>query len=223
MDLQEVDKLKILSFQYIEKNYSNHITIPEVTMNGGVADLLSINGEIHIFELKSKKDSLTRLKNQIISFKKGSNRTTIIADEKFKDKLISREDMDGIGIIIVDSNDKFIEVKKAEYREIEDVHSYLNYWSPIELRETLRGLKGWYKLSTFEAMTKIITILNLDEIRRLSLFRLKEKYENEYKKRLEFIRNKEYKNALNSRYEDINSLKITPLIDIPISIFKDFD
>lgn len=223
MYLQEVEKLKILSFKYIEKNYSNHITIPEVTMNGGVADLLSINGEIHIFELKSKKDSLTRLTNQIISFRKASNRITIIADEKFKDKLISRDDMEGIGIIIVDSNDKFTEIKKAEYRRIEDVYSYLNYWSPIELRETLRGLKSWYKLSTSEAMNKIVTILTLDEIRRLSLFRLKEKYEKEYKKRIEFIKNKEYKNALNSRYEDITTLKITPLLDIPISVFKDFD
>ncbi len=131
--------------------------------------------------------------------------------------------MEGIGIIIVDSNDKFTEIKKAEYRKIEDVYSYLNYWSPIELRETLRGFKSWYKLSTSEAMNKIVTILTLDEIRRLSLFRLKEKYEKEYKKRIEFIKNKEYKNALNSRYEDISTLKITPLLDIPISVFKDFD
>ncbi len=222
MSLQEVDKLKILSFKYIEKKFSNHITIPEVSINNRVADYLSINGEIHIYELKSKKDTLTRLKEQLIAFKKSANKVTIIADEKFKAQLLKRNDILGVGIILVNNKGVFTELQKAQYRDITDSINYINYWSPIEIRETLRGFKGWYKFSTIEAMNKLIDILNIDELRRLTIFRLKEKFLEEYMQRKAFIKEKEYKRALQSRYKEINTLKITPLLDIPISVFKDF-
>lgn len=221
--MTEADKIKIAFYQkLLEKIDEKQFIVPEVFIGKAIADILVVNGDIHIYEIKSKSDSLNRLENQIIRYKECANKVTVVVDEKFVSKLESLSFMENVGIIAVDKKYKLRELKAAAYSAI-NKGSYFAYWAPIELRETLRGFPGWYKLSTYEANLKLEEILTEDEIRRLTLFRLREKYIHEFITRKELIKSKNYEEALKKRFDDaISSLTITPLKYIPYHVFRDF-
>lgn len=222
-ELQEADKIKISLYQHLLKELDKtQFIIPEVFIGKAVADMLVVNGDIHIYEIKSKKDSLSRLEHQLLRYKQCANKVTLVVDQKFVKKLENLPLMDNVGIIVVDEKYKLSEIKPTTNTTVKK-ECYFAYWSPIELRETLRGFPGWYKLSTYEANLKLEKILTKDEIRRLTLFRLREKYIKEFLTRKELIKSKNYTEALKKRFnEEMNSLNITPLKDIPYSVFKDF-
>ncbi|WP_375725255.1 sce7726 family protein [Arcobacter sp. KX21116] len=221
--LKEADKIKISLYKRLLQNIdSTQFIIPEVFIGHAVADMLVVNGDIHIYEIKSKKDSLSRLEHQLLRYKQCANKVTLIVDKKFVEKLTNSPLIENIGIIVVDEKYKLNDIKAAISTKIEK-ESYFAYWSPIELRETLRGFSGWYKFSTYEASLKLEEILTEEELRRLTLFRLREKYIKEFLKRKELIKSKNYTDALKKRFtNNMDSLNITPLKDIPYSVFRDF-
>lgn len=223
IDLKEPDKIKISLYKELLQHLnSTQFIIPEVFIGKAVADMLVVNGDIHIYEIKSKNDSLSRLEHQLLRYNQCANKVTLVVDEKFVKKLENFNSMENIGIIAVDEKYKLKEVKPAISTSMKK-ESYFAYWSPIELRETLRGFTGWYKLSTYEANLELEKILTEDEVRRLTLFRLREKYIKEFFLRKELIKTKNYTQALQKRFSaDMDSLSITPLKDIPYSVFRDF-
>lgn len=222
MNLKEDQKIKISLLKYIYKNTKGrYIAVPEVSLPRSVADIIVTNGDIHIYEIKSKVDTLSRLEKQVTDYKKFANKVTVVADEKFTDKLCKLEFMDGVGIISVSNRYALNEIKKSDDFII-GKNFYLAYWSPIELRESLRGFKYWYKYATDEAYHKILDILDEDELRKVTLFRMKEKYIKEHLKRKELIENRDYKKSLMARFKDLEQLEITPIKYLPAYIFKDF-
>ena len=164
-----------------------------------------------------------RLEKQINEYKKFAHKVTVVADEKFIDKLNNLDFMNGVGIISVNSRNSLTLIRNSTKFEI-GKNFYLAYWSPIELRESLRGFDKWYQYSSDEAYNKILEILNEDELRKVTLFRLKEKYIREHLKRKELIiEEKNYEKALLSRFHDLEQLSITPLKYLPAYIFRDFN
>ncbi len=222
-ELKEAEKIKVSLYKKLLPNLDqSQFIIPEVFIGKAVADLLVVNGDIHIYEIKSKKDSLSRLEHQILRYKQCANKVTLVVDQKFVKKIDNLPLLKNIGIIIVDEKYNLKEIKPATYNQISK-EFYFAYWSPIELRETLRGFPGWYKLSTYEASLKLGELLTEDETRRLTLFRLREKYIKEFLFRKELIKCKEYKDALKKRFDkEIDSISITPLKNIPYHVFRDF-
>lgn len=222
-ELSEANRIKISLLKYIDKiTIGRYIAVPEVSLPESVADILVTNGDIHIYEIKSKSDSLTRLKKQIEDYKLFAHKVTLVADEKFIPKLDKLDFMDGVEVISVNSRYKLTKIKEGKTFTVTK-RFYLAYWSPIELKSSLKGFKNWYKYSTNEAYEKILELLNEDEIRRLTLFRLKEKYIKEHLKRKDLIKNKNYKEALLSRFKDLEELSITPIKYVPTYVFRDFD
>lgn len=219
-NMSEADKIKISLYKKIFKELKkNYIAVPEVTILGNIADMLVTNGDIHIYEIKSKVDSLKRLPKQIQTFKKYANKVTVVADEKFIPKLLSEPYMQGVGIISV--NDKY-SLKTVRESKSFDIHPpyYLAYFNIQELKETLRGFNGWYKFNFIEAEKKLLELLSYEEIRMLTLFRLKERYKTEFIKRKQLIKEKRIKEALQSRSGQSNTASITPLTEIPYGILK---
>ncbi len=221
--MTEADKIKIALFKKIAKEIKgNYIAVPEVSLPGSVADMLVTNGDIHIYEIKSKADSLSRIKKQIESYKKHAHRVTIVADSKFIQKLKEAPYMEGVGLIEVTSRYQLNSIDEAYKNNNVYSENYLAYWAPIEIRETLRGFPGWYKYDTSEAKAKLLDLLSEDELRRLTIFRIKQKYEEEFWKRMDMIESKGFKEALSSRFDDLGKLRITPLLDIPVYVFREF-
>ena len=223
-ELKEAERIKISLLKYIYKtSKGRYVAIPEVSLPCSIADILVTNVEIQIYEIKSKTDSLVRLEKQINEYKKFAHKVTVVADEKFIDKLNNLDFMNGVGIISVNSRYSLTLIRNSTKFEI-GKNFYLAYWSPIELRESLRGFDKWYQYSSDEAYNKILEILNEDELRKVTLFRLKEKYIREHLKRKELIiEEKNYEKALLSRFHDLEQLSITPLKYLPAYIFRDFN
>lgn len=221
-NFSEADKIKINLYRHIfKKNKDDIIGVPEVTVEKNVADMLVINGEIEIYEIKSKNDSLKRLKDQIETFRRHADKVIVVADQKFIDKLESFEYMQGVGLIKIDNRGKFIPIREASRNKIEK-KDYFSYWAPVELRESLRGFPKWYEYSTLEAKEKLLEILSPDEIRRYTIYRLKEKYRMESYKRRWALKDRDYKTTLQSRFENLEPLNVEPLLMLPIHVFRDF-
>lgn len=222
-NLKEAEKIKIELFKYLQKNYKEeYLILPEVSIGKAVIDMLLVNGEIHIFEIKSKTDSLARLEKQIISYKKHADKITVVADKKFEQKIKTIPWMQGIGVITVDETYKFEEMQKSEIHEISK-EAYYSYWSPIEMRETLRGFPQWYKYTTTDAYMKLLEILDNQQTRRLTIHRIKQKYQAEYIQRKQAIKKGDYEAFLKARFsEELNSFDITPLMDLPCRVLLDF-
>ena len=219
--MTEANKIKITLYKKIFKEIKqNYIAVPEVSLQRNIIDLLVCNGDIHIYEIKSKTDSLKRLAQQIETFKQYSNRVTIVADTKFISKLQTLDYMTDIGIIEINNNELRV-VQESKIRNI-DYIKYLLYLNTKEIKEVLRGIPNTSKLNAIEAEQKIIDILTPDEIKRLVLYYIKQKYMQEFSRRKEFVLNHDYKSALKTRYENILPIKIMPLKQVPIQVFRDF-
>jgi len=217
-------EIKIQLFKYLLKHLKkNYMAIPEVSIGKAVIDMLVINGEIHAYEIKSKSDSLKRLEEQIETYKKHANRVTVVADIKFKDKLLSLEYMRDIGLIFTDENLKFNIYREAKELEITK-ENYFSYWSPIELKESLKGIKNYSKYNTMEAYKKILDLLNHNQTRRLTLYRLKQKYGEEFNNRKIAIDSKDFKSFFEARFHTkLKTLEVTPIMEIPFKVFADFN
>lgn len=222
-ELKEAERIKISLLKYIYKSTKGrYIAVPEVSLPNSVADILVANGDVHIYEIKSKADSLIRLEKQINDYKRFAHKVTVVADEKFISKLDTLDFMDGVGVISVSSRYTLTHIRDSKKFEV-GKNFYLAYWSPIELRESLRGFEKWYNFSSDEAYNKVLELLTEDELRKVTLFRLKEKYIREHLKRKDLITEKDYEKALLSRFKDLEELSITPIKYLPAYIFRDFD
>lgn len=222
--MSEADKIKIALYKTLLRKIDySQIIIPEIFIGKAIADvLIANNNDLHIYEIKSKNDSLARLENQINRYKQCANRVTIIADEKFLSKLEQLDYIENVGIMIFDKKGQLHNIKEPLWKKMTK-DNYFSYWSPIEFRETLRGFPKWYEYTTHEAIQKLNEILSEDETKRLTLFRLKEKYIKEFIIRRELILEKKYIDALQKRFQEkMDSLQITPLLSVPYSIFRDF-
>lgn len=221
--MNNADKIKIQLYKYLSKNLTDqHIAVPEVSIANNVADMLVSNGHIHIFEIKSKTDTLKRLPKQISTFSKYSNFVTIVAHEKFIQKIIDDPELNQIGIISINDNNTLTDIRNATFKPMPASH-YLAYFNTAELREVLRGMPKWYKFNFIDAENKLLELLTFDEIRRLTLFRIKEKYSQEFKIRQQYIKEKKYTEALHSRFQQDVCTQVTPLTEIPYKVFKDFN
>lgn len=220
-DLKEADKIKISLLKYILKNKSDVIAVPEVSVCNSVADMLVIDQDIHIYEIKSAKDTLQRLPKQIESYKKCANKITLILDEKFLQKIDNLDYLDGVGIISINKRYQLTKIKEPISHSVSK-KGLITYWSAIELKETFRGFPKWYKYSTNDALKKLDETLDLNKLSRLTIYRIKEKYRKESYKRKKALQDKDYTTVLKSRFADLDSLEITPLLDVPSSVFIDF-
>lgn len=221
--MSEADKIKIALFKRIFKEIKqNYIVVPELSLFSAVADMVVVNGDIHIYEIKSKVDSLSRLKAQLSRYKNCSDKVTVVADEKFIPKLLEHPDMENIGIISVNNRMHLRVIREAIATEMSS-KNYMAYWTATEIKESLRGFKGHSKMTSEQAKERFIDTLNSEEIKRVTIYKIKEKYGYEFLERKRLIKEKDYEKALESRFLNMKSKQVTSLRMLPAYLFKDFE
>lgn len=209
--LEKNIKLKIID--YLTKKNHHEIIVPEVTIGHKSsntlyvrADIFALNGEIAIYEIKSEKDSLARLSNQLKNYALYANKVNLVIDKKFLNKL---EDISNdIGIYIIDG-EILKEVREATYKDIDE--EYLTqYWLSNELKDFLYGYKGISKLTKLECIAYLKSILTKHQLYNATLYMLKNRYvsESDY-----IIKNKIFP----KRNIQINS-SLTSLKKLPFSV-----
>jgi hypothetical protein len=220
--MTEAEKIKIALYKQIFKDIKHgYIAVPELSLFSAVADMIVVNGDIHIYEIKSKADSLSRLNKQIERFKKCANRVTIVADEKFIPTLLDNKDLQDIGLISVNHRNQLKVVKDASFMSM-GLEDYLAYWTTSEIKMSLRGLEGHSKLNAEESKQKLLSLLTPQELKNITLYKVKEKYGKEFIERASLIKEKKFEEALQARFQKLLPTKITPLKMLPAYLFKDF-
>lgn len=206
-------KAKELVINHLLKKNKHDIAIPEVSIgknNSVRSDIFALNGDITIYEIKTELDTLTRLDNQLKYYKQYANKIYVVVDKKFLDKL----NIDiNIGIYELKNNTIKL-IREAKHIEL-PTDNYLDYWWTKEYKEILRGFTGFSKITNYiDGRNTLKRILTEEEIKNLTLFRLKERYKDESEK----IKNAIYDNSgledIFEKREYISNPKITPLKDI---------
>ena len=205
-------KAKELVIKYLLEKNKHYIAIPEISIgknNSVRSDIFAINGDITIYEIKTEADSLVRLENQLKYYRQYANKIYVVVDRKFIDKLKIH---DSIGIYELKKNTIKL-LREALPFNITADH-YLDYWWTKEYKEILRGIPGFSKINN-HGRNAIKSILTDEEIKNLTLFRLRERYKNESEKIKEAISESLILSDVFKKREYVTNPKVTPLKDIP--------
>lgn len=210
-------KAKELVIRHLIKNKKHDIAIPEVVIgknNSVRSDIFALNGDISIYEIKTKNDTLVRLENQIKFYQQYANRVYVVVDKKFLDKL----NVDStIGIYEL-TNRGINLIREATFNNL-PVENYFDYWWTLEFKEILRGVPGFSKITNYlDGQQALKNILSDEEIKKLTIFRLKERYQGESDDIKECIYKQSEIKFIKRKVN--NNLKITPLKDIPFGVLK---
>jgi len=211
--------IKIKVFEYLIKSRKHDVVVPEVSfghstkmnMKGSVrADVFAINGDITVYEVKSELDSLDRLPNQIKNYLQYANHVNVVVADKFLDKLSFLPDSVGV----FSYTKRGIKcVRESTYSDVA-TDKYLEYWWGIELKKIFRGTKDSNKLHLDAGIEKMRDTLNDEQIKNLTLFRLKERYRKESDNIKNLIIAKKYDELFPKRIYEKN-MEVTPLLKIP--------
>lgn len=173
--------IKIKVIEYLLHKKLHDVVVPEVTLghksmtNTQVrADIFALNGDISIYEIKSEKDTLSRLKTQLESYQRYANRVSVVVASKFLPKLDIGE---SIGIYEVMSNG-IREVRPPSYHKL-DQDDVLEFWLSNELKDFLTGYKGASKMNKKESLEFVKSMLNDTQIYNATLHMLKGRYREE--------------------------------------------
>ncbi|MDQ7083850.1 MAG: sce7726 family protein [Sulfurovum sp.] len=209
--------IKIQVIQYLLAKKIHNIVVPEVTVGHKSlihkqvrADIFAINGEISIYEIKSEKDTLSRLKTQLESYKQYANKVNVVIAEKFLDKL---EIEDDVGIYVI-TNKGIKKIKKATHNKIKKDY-ILEYWLSNELKDFLWGYRGISKMDKKETISFMKELLNDTQLYNVTLYMLKKRYEKESNQIKDLINNQSMEFPKRGMKRNNN---ITPLKELPFGI-----
>ncbi len=155
------------------------LVIDELNICQGVsrADIVVINGIIHGYEIKSKKDNLSRLPDQIFFYSKVMDKVTLVVDESHyenaKDML---PDWWGIKVVSMIDGDVAIECIREDSRNdtFEPLALAQFLWRDellviLESKNALKGVKSKPRPALWERLTEVLTLEELQDIVRSTL------------------------------------------------------
>lgn len=217
-------EIKLKMIEFLRKRKNDDIVAHEITFGGNLysnknavrADLFVVGEGISAYEIKSEHDNLTRLDKQIKTYRKFANSVSVVVAKKFVSKLKLHDD---VGIYIID-NGKIRTRKKPTFKDI-SVDRYLEYLWQVEFKGILKGVPYGSGLSKRASIERLREILSEDELRRVAIFRLKERLQEESDKLCELAQKMDIKSSLPKKSFDIN-LKVTSLADMPFGMIKGY-
>lgn len=206
--------IKIKLIKYLYSKNPNSVIVPEIGLGGdefmqinAMADIVELNNEITIYEIKSARDSLARLKHQISHYLKYANRVFVVIDEKFINKL---QIPDQVGILVVSGN-KIIEQRSATSSQME-VEFYLKHWWSIERRKAFRGFKTGSFANLSKSKETALHYFSNQQIADLTIARLKQRYKDESDLIRKLILEKRYYKLFPHRDLNPKEMKIEPMV-----------
>lgn len=91
----------------------NTLLLDELKISSSKADLVMLNGAIKVYEIKTELDSFDKLSKQIEDYQKFAEIIYIVVDIKSSKKICNVYEHTNIGIIALDSQNKFKIIKEA--------------------------------------------------------------------------------------------------------------
>ncbi|MGE4314607.1 sce7726 family protein [Acinetobacter sp.] len=156
---------------------SNTVFISELFINNFTcrADLVMANGQLSVFEIKSKFDTLERLPTQIENYVSTFENVTVVCAEKHLDKVL-KEYESTIGVWLIDDQGQ-LTVKRRSNRNKLAATSWLTHLPVRELKNLLR-IKGLQLSGNRENLLKKVKMnFSVVEIREFVLIYFKNRDE----------------------------------------------
>lgn len=129
--------------EYLSKKHelSNTVFISELFVNNFScrADLVMANGQLSVFEIKSKLDTLDRLPSQVENYTNSFENVVVVCADKHIDKVLKSYDS-GIGVWLIRDNGQII-IKRRSNKINLNVNSWLMHLSVGELKSLLKTYK----------------------------------------------------------------------------------
>ncbi len=188
--------------------------INEFKIGKSIADLVLLNGEAKIFEIKTEFDSLEKLDKQISDYIKFANKVYVVTNSKFVDKLLSDYKNTTIGVIELTNNNTLREVIPA--KENSSFFNHATIFKTLRKQEYIEILENYFgfvpdvpNTRIFKESLKLIETIDINEFQKLAYKKLKER---KLKCPNEFLSNKtphELKHicySLDMSYKDYTSL-----------------
>ncbi|MDR3026603.1 MULTISPECIES: sce7726 family protein [Chryseobacterium] len=172
IDIRNSLKSSILS-QYT--NDSGSLVIDEFNVSLGIvrADIAVINGVMHAYEIKSEKDNLKRLENQLQEYYKFFEYVTVVTCEKYLNKVLEQFS-DKCGVIVALKKNNLITFKKirrAKKNKCFDKISLVKALWKEEIIDILESIK--YNKKGFKSKSKpLLYQIMMDEFNESELLHL---------------------------------------------------
>lgn len=102
-------------FSSLIKKYSLETTTihNELKIGKSVADLVLVNGEVKVFEIKTELDTLSRLDVQVQEYRRVSEKVNLVVNQKHVSQIENQFANSSVGIILIDSKQKLDVIKEA--------------------------------------------------------------------------------------------------------------
>ena len=177
MYIYDSDIRKILYSNFLQekkfiKNPEDTIIIDEFSGGYSTAriDISVLNGSFHGYEIKSERDTLERLPNQIEYYRKIFEYITIVTTEKYVEKIF--------GVFVVQKNRNGLKLKKIKSPK---KNKNIDYWElskllwKDELKEILREnkIKKVSSLTRLELTKKVAENIPNNSIKKFVLMKIK--------------------------------------------------
>ncbi|WP_052689375.1 sce7726 family protein [Acinetobacter brisouii] len=128
----------LINYLSNKHDLSNTAFISELFINNFTcrADVVMANGQLSVFEIKSKFDTLDRLPNQIKNYISVFENVIVVCAEKHVEKVLEEYEST-IGVWLIDESGQFT-IKRRSNRQKLDVNSWLTHLPVDELKNILR-------------------------------------------------------------------------------------
>lgn len=170
----------ILNKYFIDKyGLEDTVLIDEFKIGKSVADIILLNGEIKIFEIKTDLDSLKRLDNQLADYQTIANKVSIVTTHKYINELSQRYSSNPYGII------EFTKGELQEHKTAESNTDFLSHeaiFKAIRKEEYLNIVKNYFGIlpavpntQIFQECLKLVKNIPILEFQKLVIGQLKKR------------------------------------------------
>jgi|Laugresbdmm110sn_1035088.scaffolds.fasta_scaffold12754_5 hypothetical protein len=169
------------------------------------ADLVMANGKLSVFEIKSERDTIDRLKGQVSTYQDFFEEVTVVCAPKHQLNVVSTVP-ERVGIWLIDCNGRLSILRKAKAKKLPSIHNWLTFLPVDELSNLLKE-SGRRSTGNRTSLMEIASLLPLKQVRSYVLIFLKRRH-----KRLDELREKKSQKKILTQEGSLN-LSSTQLQD----------
>lgn len=143
--------------------------LSELPVNNSKADLVMINGNAIVYEIKTELDSLHRIETQIEDYYKAFKQVSVVIDEKHKEKIINKYGDSPIGIHTITNRTTISTVKQPkEYSELLNpliIYKILRKSERYKVvNEYFNNIPDFNQFEEFEELYKLFSSICIEDI-----------------------------------------------------------
>jgi hypothetical protein len=135
------------------------------------ADLVMANGKLSVFEIKSERDTLDRLKGQISSYINFFEEVTIVCAHRHRQN-VEAIVPENIGVWLIGSDGRLSVLRKAKAAQLPSIENWLSFLPVDELKKLLKE-NGLRLGKNRTALVEYASLLSIKNVRAYVLSFLK--------------------------------------------------